>query len=400
MAELPPPWFTIGCMTHRERRETTAPFTLLMAVYGGNSLREVERSVQSSTIEQTLPPNQVVIVRDGPVQEPVQRYLDTLQSTMAVWFTAERPELEVPEVTIVPLDENRGLAHALNIGLQHCDFDVVARADCDDVSLPNRFATIIPQFTRRSAASHTTVKSKLPIDVMGSAIREFTDDERQPGQIRMLPAEGADLEKYARMQSPVHHPSVVFRKSAVLAAGGYPEDAGRFEDYLLWERMMLNHAQFLNMPEPLVLYRTNQEAYERRGGWGHVPRGAAFAVALPARRFHVTRTVPAQHVHSRRIPHDAHLPAQARLPFDCLAPQHRDFGRARAGRSAGQAARSSRPVRVIRDYSYHIHINLHNLGHFQCLSVSFYADAYGSITNTLRKKRQMEARRCPKLRRG
>ena len=69
------------------------------------------------------------------------------------------------------------------------------------------------------------------------------------------------------MQSPVHHPSVVFRKSAVLAAGGYPEDAGRFEDYLLWERMMLNHAQFLNMPEPLVLYRTNQEAYERRGGW-------------------------------------------------------------------------------------------------------------------------------------
>ena len=115
MAELPPPWFTIGCMTHRERRETTAPFTLLMAVYGGNSLREVERSVQSSTIEQTLPPNQVVIVRDGPVQEPVQRYLDTLQSTMAVWFTAERPELEVPEVTIVPLDENRGLAHALNI---------------------------------------------------------------------------------------------------------------------------------------------------------------------------------------------------------------------------------------------------------------------------------------------
>ena len=267
MAELPPPWFTIGCMTHRERRETTAPFTLLMAVYGGNSLREVERSVQSSTIEQTLPPNQVVIVRDGPVQEPVQRYLDTLQSTMAVWFTAERPELAVPEVTIVPLDENRGLAHALNIGLQHCDFDVVARADCDDVSLPNRFATIIPQFTRRSAASHTTVKSKLPIDVMGSAIREFTDDERQPGQIRMLPAEGADLEKYARMQSPVHHPSVVFRKSAVLAAGGYPEDAGRFEDYLLWERMILNHAQFLNMPEPLVLYRTNQEAYERRGGW-------------------------------------------------------------------------------------------------------------------------------------
>ena len=70
------------------------------------------------------------------------------------------------------------------------------------------------------------MKSKLPIDVMGSAIREFTETSASP-QIRMLPAEGADLEKYARVQSPVHHPSVVFRKSAVLAAGGYPEDAGR-----------------------------------------------------------------------------------------------------------------------------------------------------------------------------
>ena len=85
--------------------------------------------------------------------------------------------------------------------------------------------------------------------------------------MRLLPAEGAELAKYARLQSPIHHPSVVFRKSAVIAAGGYPEDAGRFEDYMLWERMMLNHAQFLNVPEPLVLYRTNKEAYERRGGF-------------------------------------------------------------------------------------------------------------------------------------
>ncbi len=245
----------------------TVPFTLLMAVYAGNSLREVERSIQSSTIEQTLPPSQVVIVRDGPVSDQVQQYLDTLQSTISVWFTVEHPDMPVPSVTIVPLAENRGLAHALNIGLEYCKSDIIARADCDDISLANRFATILPQFIRRSSASHTSAKSKLPIDVMGSAIREFSGDETQPGQVRMLPAEGRELEKYARMQSPVHHPSVVFRKSAVLAAGGYPEDAGRFEDYMLWERMMLNHAQFLNVPEPLVLYRTNQEAYERRGGW-------------------------------------------------------------------------------------------------------------------------------------
>ncbi len=358
MAELPPPWFTIGCMTHRERRETTAPFTLLMAVYGGNSLREVERSVQSSTIEQTLPPNQVVIVRDGPVQEPVQRYLDTLQSTMAVWFTAERPELEVPEVTIVASRrEPRTRACPQHRPASTAISTLSARADCDDVSLPNRFATIIPQFTRRSAASHTTVKSKLPIDVMGSAIREFTDDERQPGQIRMLPAEGADLEKYARMQSPVHHPSVVFRKSAVLAAGGYPEDAGRFEDYLLWEA---HDAQPRAVPQHAGA--ACALPHQSGGRMNAVAAGTMFReeLRLQWRFLRDGFTSPAQFLrntfHSRRIPHDAHLPAQARLPFDCLAPQHRDFGRARAGRSAGQAARVVTPSpsdsRLFISYSY------------------------------------------------
>ena len=244
------------------------PFTLLMSVYGGNTLRELERAVQSGTIEQTLPPAQLVIVRYGPVPDDIQRYLDSLPSTMAVWFAVEHPDMPAPTVTVVPLEENHGLAHALNVGLEHCLYEYIARADCDDVSLPNRFATIIPQFVASSrAASHARPDGSGSVDVLGSAIREFSDDEREPGQVRLLPAEGAELAKYARLQSPIHHPSVVFRKSAVIAAGGYPEDAGRFEDYMLWERMMLNHAQFLNVPEPLVLYRTNKEAYERRGGF-------------------------------------------------------------------------------------------------------------------------------------
>lgn len=235
-----------------------------MSVYAGNTMRELERAVQSGTIEQQLPPSQVVIVRDGPVPEEMQRYLDSLQSTIAVWFAAEYPLMEPPTVTVVPLEHNQGLAHALNVGLTYCEYDYVARADCDDISLPDRFSTIMPHFVRQHKAGHA---SDGTIDVVGSAIREFQGDEDHPGQVRLLPAEGKELERYARLQSPVHHPSAVFRKAAVLDAGGYPENAGRFEDYLLWERMMLNHAHFLNVPQPLVLYRTNQEAYERRGGF-------------------------------------------------------------------------------------------------------------------------------------
>ncbi len=49
------------------------------------------------------------------------------------------------------------------------------------------------------------------MDGLGCAFREFREDEREPGQVRLLPAAGAELEKYARLQSPIHHPSVLFR---------------------------------------------------------------------------------------------------------------------------------------------------------------------------------------------
>jgi hypothetical protein len=53
----------------------------------------------------------------------------------------------------------------------------------------------------------------------------------------------------------------------VQRVGGYPEHSGRFEDYLLWERLILAGARLHNVAEPLVLYRVDAGAYQRRGGW-------------------------------------------------------------------------------------------------------------------------------------
>ncbi|RSX53334.1 glycosyl transferase family 2 [Bifidobacterium dolichotidis] len=232
-------------------------FCLLMSVYAGNSVTELRRAVESGTIEQQLPPTQVVIVRDGPVGADLQQFLDLLPETLELWFTGSR----APELTIVPLAQNGGLAHALNQGLQACKYDVVARADADDISLPDRFSTMIPHFA----------PDRPHIDALGSAIQEFTNetlgtDAERAGQIRLLPAGGKELEKFARMQSPLHHPSVVFRRSSVLKAGGYPEHSGRFEDYLLWSRMLLQHCVIENLPDVLVLYQADENAYKRRGG--------------------------------------------------------------------------------------------------------------------------------------
>ena len=157
-------------------------FSLLMSVYGGDSLTNLRRSVESNTVEQTLPPDQLVIVRDGPVPANIQNYLDSLREVIQSAFAQQRPNIRPPEICIVPLQQNRGLAHALNTGLAHCTYEIVARADSDDISLPARFSTMIPLFSPDVSESP---------DIVGSAIQELESGKSKPGQIRVLPEQGS-----------------------------------------------------------------------------------------------------------------------------------------------------------------------------------------------------------------
>jgi hypothetical protein len=68
-----------------------------------------------------------------------------------------------------------------------------------------------------------------------------------------------------RFRDPFNHPTVVYRRSAVQAAGGY-SDMALMEDYLLFTRMVAGGARPGNLAEPLVCYRVGAGAYARRGG--------------------------------------------------------------------------------------------------------------------------------------
>ena len=236
------------------RNQSRTPFSLLMAVYAGDTPSFVARALKSDTIEQTLMPNQVVIVCDGPLGKELGQLVDRYPAKLKKQLLqADRAE-EMPEFTIVRLPTNRGLAHALNLGLKSCKHELVARADSDDISRPSRFSILIP------------LLASSDLDALGSAIQEFSDDERTPGRIRYLPSGGSELRAYATLHSPLHHPSVAFRKTSVCKVGGYPEESGRFEDYRLWETMLVAGEHIGNIKEPLVLYRSDTAMYHRRGG--------------------------------------------------------------------------------------------------------------------------------------
>ena len=74
------------------------------------------------------------------------------------------------------------------------------------------------------------------------------------------------IKKYLKKRCPFNQPTVMFRKSIYLKAGGYV-DWHCEEDYYLWIRMMLSGAKFVNTGTILVEFRIGNETFQRRGGY-------------------------------------------------------------------------------------------------------------------------------------
>ncbi len=216
------------------------PFALLLPVYFRDDPDYLRTAFRSAVHDQTVRPDHVLLVRDGPVPEP----LDTCIAELC----ADSP---VP-VNVVRVERSTGLGPALDAGLAASPHDIVARMDADDIALPNRFEVQLPLI--RAGA-----------DIVGAGLIEFETDPAAPGRRRVPPTDPDDIRRYARIHDPFNHPTVVYRRKAVVAAGGYG-DLPLMEDYWLFSRMLAAGARAMNVAEPLVYYRVGAGAYQRRGG--------------------------------------------------------------------------------------------------------------------------------------
>lgn len=216
-------------------------FSVLMAVYHKEQAAFLDEAL-ASTFAQNPPPDDVVLVKDGPLT-------DALDAVIA------RYQQNEPTFNVLSLPQNCGLGKALNFGLAHCKFDIVARMDSDDICVPGRFEKQLQIFEDMPA-----------ISVVGSWVGEFYGDSEVINKVKKLPTSSADIRRYFGGRCPVNHPSVMFRKSEVEVAGGYNQ---RFiqEDYYLWARLMSKGALFYNIPEVLVKMRAGEGLFARRGGW-------------------------------------------------------------------------------------------------------------------------------------
>ncbi len=247
-------WSPHGSQQHQPSGEAE-PFSLLLAVYGGDDPGFLEAAFTSSVHDQRRRPDQVVLVQDGPVPDELAETIAELVSSSPV------------PVDHVVMAENLGLGPALDAGLAACHHEIVARMDADDVSLPERFERQVPVVEQGA-------------DIVGSGLLEFGASPADVVGRRTPPTDPAEIRRVIRFRDPFNHPTVVYRRSAVRAAGGYT-DMALMEDYLLFARMLDAGARPANLAEPLVCYRVGAGAYARRGGLPAAPLGAGRAAAVP-----------------------------------------------------------------------------------------------------------------------
>lgn len=139
---------------------------------------------------------------------------------------------------------NRGLTPTLNEGLAAARADYVAIMNADDVALPERL--------ERQAAyldAHPTVAA------VGSQTRLILADGTA-GPAVSLPQAPAEVRAFLTKASPLAHPAVMFRRAAVIAAGGYRPRIEPAEDYDLWLRLAERH-DLANLPQVLLHYRVH-----------------------------------------------------------------------------------------------------------------------------------------------
>ena len=218
-------------------------FSVCMSVYKNDRPEYVDIAIQSIFIKQTVKPNEIVLVVDGPISMELESLIDNYSTKYSEIFT------------IIKLEKNQGLGNALRVAVEKAKYDWVARMDSDDIAAPDRFEK-----------QKSFLQENLDVDIVGGQITEFIDVESNIVGLRNVPLLSADINVYIKARCPFNHMTVMFRKDKILAVGNYI-DWHYNEDYFLWIRMFLAGCQFANLPETLVNVRVGKEMYQRRGGW-------------------------------------------------------------------------------------------------------------------------------------
>lgn len=212
-------------------------YSVLMSLYKKEK-PEYLRIALDSMLKQTIEPDEIVLVEDGPLTDELYEVLS-----------------DYPMLHRIRNEKNLGLGLALNVGLKQCRNELVARMDTDDCSKPNRCEKQLARFLEKPYLA-----------IVGSHIDEFSGEVSNVISQRIVPTTSEDIYKFSKKRSAFNHPAVMYSKTAVLENNGY-SDLKRNQDVDLFGRMQFEGYKAENIDEALLLFRSSDELAKRRKSW-------------------------------------------------------------------------------------------------------------------------------------
>lgn len=216
-------------------------FSVLMSLYIKEKAEYLDDAL-ASVLKQTVKPDEIVIVYDGPITTELRNVVEN--------YISENPGL----IKVIENPENKGLGLALADGVPQCKYELIARMDTDDICREDRFEKQLQEFAKDPT-----------IDICGSHILEFEGNKDNIVAQRRVPLVDKDIREFQKRRDGFNHVSVMLKKKSVLAAGNY-QSCLLMEDTLLWANMFMNGAKGMNIDDFLVYVRIGKDMYERRGG--------------------------------------------------------------------------------------------------------------------------------------
>ena len=194
-----------------------------------------------SIVCQTEKADQIVIVKDGQLSKELNEVIEI--------YKKKYPN----EVDVVQINKQNSLGLVLNEGIKFCKNPYIARMDSDDISRCDRFEK-----------QKKYLKIHQDIDILGGYMQEYDENMEKALSKKAVPLTQDEIYNKLTKLNPFNHSTVIVKKEAVIAIGGYKDCA--LEDYDLWIRMRLQNMKMVNLPDILVNYRTSFKMYKRRTG--------------------------------------------------------------------------------------------------------------------------------------
>ena len=191
-----------------------------------NTTREELYLCLNSISKQTLKPEKVVLVIDGPIKFNLSKVINNFDKLL--------------NIILVKLPYNNGLGNALRNGLKFCTATYILRFDSDDYNMPFRAEEQINFMINKN------------LDISSSNIFEFIDNPNKPVSYKNVPLTNRGIKFLLPFRNPFNHPSICFKLESIISIDGGYRNCPFYEDYDLWIRAISKDLRCENIEKRLV----------------------------------------------------------------------------------------------------------------------------------------------------